>query len=145
MILKRMVMALTCPYVSVAMPAASRCETSLTHRIWPGEGSTVQWTWAPPAPGSLKALLLPPLFYQSTKRGNARGTSEVRRGTSSIHFHCPVPGRPVIFGMENQNCLQWGRSNLLNPSESPKIRLLNRDFGNILSIFPSKNSKHRVH
>ena len=26
-------------------------------------------------------------------------------------------------------------------SESPKIRLLNRDFGNILSIFPRKNSK----
>ena len=25
------------------------------------------------------------------KQGNARGTSEVRRGTSSIHFHCPVP------------------------------------------------------
>ena len=28
---------------------------------------------------------------QSTKQGNARGTSEVRRGTSSIHFHCQVP------------------------------------------------------
>ena len=25
------------------------------------------------------------------KQGNARGTSEVRRGTSSIHFHRPVP------------------------------------------------------
>ena len=25
------------------------------------------------------------------KQGNARGTGEVRRGTSSIHFHCPVP------------------------------------------------------
>ena len=24
------------------------------------------------------------------------GASEVRRGTSSIHFHCLVPGRPVI-------------------------------------------------
>ena len=40
-----------------------------------------------------------------------------------------------------QNCLQWGRSNLVDPAESPKIRLLNRDFGNILSIFPRKNSK----
>ena len=29
---------------------------------------------------------------QSTKQGNARGTSEVvQRGSSSIHFHCPVP------------------------------------------------------
>ena len=25
------------------------------------------------------------------KQGNARGTGEVRRRTSSIHFHCPVP------------------------------------------------------
>ena len=28
---------------------------------------------------------------QSTKQGNARGTSEVRHGTSSIHFPCPAP------------------------------------------------------
>ena len=42
----------------------------------------------------------------------------------------------------SQNCLQWGRSNLGDPAESPKIRLLNRDFGNILSIFSQeKNSK----
>ena len=30
-------------------------------------------------------------FEQSTKQGNARGTSEVWRRTSSIHFHCLVP------------------------------------------------------
>ena len=42
---------------------------------------------------------------------------------------------------DNQNCLQWGRSNLVDPAGSPKIRLLNPDFGNILSIFPRKNSK----
>ena len=41
----------------------------------------------------------------------------------------------------NQNCLQWGRSNLVGPTESPKLRLLNWDFGNILSIFPRKNGK----
>ena len=40
-----------------------------------------------------------------------------------------------------QNCLQWGRSNLVDLAGSPKIRLLNRDCGNILSIFPRKNSK----
>ena len=45
----------------------------------------------PPAPGSLKALLFATPIKQSTKQGNARGTSEVRRGTSSNHFHCPVP------------------------------------------------------
>ena len=28
---------------------------------------------------------------KSTKQGDARGASEVRRGTSSNHFHCPVP------------------------------------------------------
>ena len=43
----------------------------------------------------------------------------------------------------NQNCLQWGRSNLVDPAGSPKIRLLNRDFGNILSIFPRKISKKK--
>ena len=43
--------------------------------------------------------------------------------------------------LKGQNCLQWGRSNLVDPVESPKIRLLNWDFGNILSIFPRKNSK----
>ena len=41
----------------------------------------------------------------------------------------------------SRNCLQWGRSNLVDPAGSPKIHLLNQDFGNILSIFPRKNSK----
>ena len=45
------------------------------------------------------------------------------------------------FSTLNQNCLQWGQSNLADPVESPKIRSLNWDFGNILSIFPKKNSK----
>ena len=27
---------------------------------------------------------------KNTKQGDARGTSEVRLGTSSIHLHCPV-------------------------------------------------------
>ena len=37
----------------------------------------------------------------------------------------------------------WGRSNLVDPAEWPKTRLLNRDFGNMLSTFPRKNSKMR--
>ena len=37
---------------------------------------------------------------QSTKQGTARGGSEVRRGTSSTHFRCPAPGRPISLDME---------------------------------------------
>ena len=40
-----------------------------------------------------------------------------------------------------RNCLQWGRSNLVDCAGWPKIRLLNRDSGNTLSIFPRKNSE----
>ena len=40
-----------------------------------------------------------------------------------------------------QKCLQWGRSNVVDLAESLKSRLLNQDFGNILSTFPRKNSK----
>ena len=53
-------------------------------RIWPGEGSTAQWKWSLPAPGSLKTLLFPSHIKQCIQ-------IQVRRGTSSIHFHCPVP------------------------------------------------------
>ena len=42
---------------------------------------------------------------------------------------------------QEQNRLQWGRSNLVDPAEWPKIGLLNRDLGSILSVFPRKNSK----
>ena len=41
----------------------------------------------------------------------------------------------------DRNCLQWGRPNLVDPVEWPKFCLLNRDFGNISSIFPRKHSK----
>ena len=53
---------------------------------------------SPPSPGSLKALLLPPLFEQSAKQGVARAASEVRHGNSSIYFLCPA--RPTILGMD---------------------------------------------
>ena len=46
-----------------------------------------------------------------------------------------------LNGTFYQNCLQWGRSNLVDPAEWPKIRLINRAFGKILSNFPRKNSK----
>ena len=44
-----------------------RAVAVLRRRTWPGEGSTVQWKWSPPFPGSLKALLFPPLIKQSRK------------------------------------------------------------------------------
>ena len=56
--------------------------------------STVQWKRSPPAPGSLKNPSASTLVKTMYKQGNARGTGKVRRGTSSIHFHCPVP--PVV-------------------------------------------------
>ena len=59
-----------------------------------------------------------------------------------FHFrgHCWITwGKPEKVTFEN--CLQWGGSNLVDPAEWPKIRLLNQDFGNNSSIFPRKNSK----
>ena len=45
-----------------------------------------------------------------------------------------------------QNCLQWGRSNFVDPVEWPKIRLLSRDFGTILLILAQrKTAEYRVH
>ena len=38
-----------------------------------------------------KTLLFPLLLDKVQNRGDAWGASEVRRGTSSIHFHCPAP------------------------------------------------------
>ena len=50
-----------------------------------------------------------------------------------------------VFSALNQNCLQWGRSNLVDPAGSPKIRLLNRDLGTFCRFFPGKTAKHKVH
>ena len=64
----------------------------------------------PPAPGSLKTFFVSNPIKRSTKQGNARGTSEVRRGTSSNHFHCPVPrssshiGFPDPFSVPDISC-----------------------------------------
>ena len=102
------------------------------HRIWPGEGSTVQWKWSPAAPSSLKALLFPPPIKECTKQGNARGTNEVWHGTSSIHFHCPVPrssglGIPVSpYRIQNPHRPEDPRKllknyNLAHPGPVPKI------------------------
>ena len=42
------------------------------HRIWQGEGSTAQWKWSPPSPGSLMALLSPDLVNQVYDKGRKR-------------------------------------------------------------------------
>ena len=49
-----------------------------------------QWQWSPPAPGSLKAPLLPSLLNNvqtRERKGYERGTAR----NFPIHFHCPVP------------------------------------------------------
>ena len=45
----------------------------------------------PALPWQSKSPSVSTLSKQSTQQGDARGASEVRRGTSSIHFHCPAP------------------------------------------------------
>ena len=72
----------------------------------------------------------PPLFF-SEKNSRPLIGADFWEGDGTKHF---------------RNCLQWGRSNLADPAGSPKINLLNQDFGNMLSIFPrKKTAKHRVH
>ena len=53
-----------------------------------------------------------------SKQGNTRGTSEVRRRTSSIHFHCPVPRSSSHIGhrIGDKN---WTRTFFSNFSGTP--------------------------
>ena len=103
--------------------------------ILTGRSSTAQWKWSPPAPGSLKTPSVSIPIERSTKQGNARGTSEVRRGTSSIHFHCPVPrssspceawsfwiffSQAVFLGEG-----KWGRTKKYR--RIPRVRVTGRD------------------
>ena len=47
-----------------------------------------------------------------------------------------------FWKMTNQNHLQWGRSNLGDTAEWPKIGLLNRDLGSILKIILTTPTPH---
>ena len=94
-------------------------------------------------------------------------TMEMNGGSSPLYLACTpcvplVYLRPVIVdidaaqnhifivpfephslyeeGEASSEPLQWGRSSLVDPAECPKIHLLNRDFGNILWIFPGKTA-----
>ena len=73
-------------------------------------------------------------------KGQRRHIDFSRKLSGHIHFSRKLSG-PHSKPFFCQNCLQWGRSNLVDPAEWPKICLLNRDFGSILSVFPRKNSK----
>ena len=70
------------------------------HRIWPDEGSTVQWKWSPPSPGSLKAPLFPSLLRKVQNKGTqwvrARYDAELPPFISIIRH----PGRPAILGVD---------------------------------------------
>ena len=49
------------------------------------------------------------------------------------------------FTVAYWNCLQWGRSNLVDPAGWPKIGLLNWVWGVFCEFFLVKTPKHRVH
>ena len=62
-----------------------------------------------------------------------------------VAFQTQTPNRSVLLERSSKQCqvqsrLHWGRSNLVEPAEWPKIGLRNRDFGSILSIFPAQSS-----
>ena len=61
------------------------------HRLLPVEGFPAQWKWSPPSPGLVVQKAVSTPVKQSTKQWYPRGAKEVRRGTSSMHFHCPAP------------------------------------------------------
>ena len=58
-------------------------------------------------------------------------------------------GFPVVYfrttDRKGQNCLQWGRCNLVDPAGLPKIGLLNRGFGGILAVSLRKTAEHKLH
>ena len=58
-----------CRCAALANTSVSLPQHIFRYRIRPGEGSTVQWKWSPPAPGSLKALLFPPLLNKVQTKG----------------------------------------------------------------------------
>ena len=91
---------------------------------------------------SKKELLTHPISVICTGVVPARGIiSEAPFFWFTDFLICEAGAKKDPIFLIFQNCLRWGRSNLVDPAESPKIRLLNRDFGNILSIFLTKNSK----
>ena len=103
---------------------------SIRHWIWPGEGSTVQWKWSPPAPGSLKALMFPPLLNNAHNKGTqgvrARYGAELPPFISIVRYL----GRPVILGMDQFETFQEiGDFDFSLGSERSQKRLFLQLFG----------------
>ena len=84
------------------------CVIIFRHRIWPGEGSTVQWKWFSPSPGSLKALLFPPIVNKAENKGTqgvrARYDAELPPFISIVRY----PGRPSHIGHRILGPIVWG-------------------------------------
>ena len=70
-------------------------------------------------------------WFTKSRAFCSRGQGETRRRGAKAHSKTSDFGTPVIC----QNCLQWGRSNLVDPAEWPKIGLLNRGSVGILAVF----------
>ena len=96
------------------------------HQIWPGEGSTVQCKLSPPTPGSLKALLLPPLLNNV----QTRERKGYRRGAARNFLHLfPLSSTPVVQSMIHighgfwaprkkfVRLISWGRTQKRDPHE----------------------------
>ena len=83
----------------------------------------------------------------STKRGRRRGCESatfIFMGAGIFWYVCQRSLDVHKSGLDkktSQNCLQWGRSNLVDPAEWPKIRLLNRDLGKKFVKLSQENSK----
>ena len=94
----------------------------------------------------IQVSFLHPLSYSSLRRRWTQFWGTIFAAFGALSVANPLPPTPFrnllkeanILG---QNRLQQGRSNLVDPVGCPKIGLLNRDFGSILSAFPRKKCK----
>ena len=67
----------------------------------------------------------------------------------SLAVICLVLSWPILnlllpFFLLHAELLQWGRPNLVEPAEWPKIRLLNQGFGSILYLFSSGKQQNTL-
>ena len=101
----------------------------------------------PALPWQSKSPSVSAPIERSTKQGNARGTSEVRRGTSSIHFHCPVPRSSGHIGHGNLGTFCHFRGRLRqDPCNFPSCKhLQNYSQEWPLQTKPKKGPKRKVH
>ena len=84
-----------------------------------------------------------PAFSQSKRPGHDWGDVWcIAMGTEILtNLIQKWPNSVRVMAKSFRTVCKWGRSNLVDRAGWPKICLLNRDLGNILSIFPKKNSE----